>query len=65
MNLKVKSLVAFSLIIGFVVSSPVEFKPLDTEIAPAAVDDANYRLSRDVMPTYYELFLVPYFKNVI
>jgi hypothetical protein len=62
MNPIVKSLV-LSAIIGFVVSSPLEFKH-ENEIAPAAAGDVNYRLSRDVLPTRYDITLTPYFKNV-
>jgi hypothetical protein len=58
------SLLALSAIIGFVLASPVEFKSTDTEIAPAAVEGVNYRLSRDVLPLKYELKLTPYFENV-
>jgi hypothetical protein len=64
MNSIIRSLLVLSAVIGFVVASPVEFKSLDTEIVPAAAEDANYRLSRDVMPLRYELKLTPYFKNV-
>jgi hypothetical protein len=64
MNPTIKSLLALSVIIGFVIASPVEFKSLDTEIAPAAVGDVNYRLSRDIEPLRYDLKLTPYFENV-
>lgn len=64
MNPIVKILLTLSAIIGIVVSSPVEFKPFDTEIAPAAAEDVNYRLNRDVLPLRYDLKLTPYFKNV-
>jgi hypothetical protein len=64
MNPIIKSLLALSAIIGFVMASPVEFKLLDTEIAPAAEGDVNYRLSRDIEPRRYDIKLTPYFENV-
>lgn len=64
MNPIFKSLLVLSAIIGFVVSSPVEYKSLDTVIVPAAAEDVDYRLSRDVLPTKYVLKLTPYFENV-
>lgn len=63
MNPIFKSLL-LSAVIGFVISSPIEFKPTDNEDVPSAAADVNYRLSRDVMPLRYDLKLTPYFENV-
>lgn len=63
MNSTVKSLLTLSAL-GFVLSSPVEFKSLKSEIVPAAAEDADYRLSRAVLPVHYDLKITPYFENV-
>lgn len=57
------SLLLSACVIALCAGSPVEFRALDTGIAPLA-DDVNYRLSDDVIPTIYDLELTPYFENV-
>jgi|SRR5690349_9783191 len=57
-----KEFLLMSAFIGILVGSPLEF---DTDIAiitPAAAD-LTYRLSRNVLPSKYELELTPYFTN--
>lgn len=63
MNPAIKSLV-LSAVIGFVISSPIEFDPTENEIAPAADGTVDYRLGRDVLPSRYDIKLTPYFVNV-
>lgn len=36
----------------------------DVEINPNAVEDLNYRLSDDVLPSHYKIEITPYFENV-
>jgi hypothetical protein len=36
----------------------------DVEINPNAVEDLNYRLNHDVLPSLYKLEITPYFENV-
>lgn len=53
-------------VVGFVVSSPLELRTApDTGIKPLADnDDVNYRLGDNVVPTRYEIFIKPTFKEV-
>lgn len=36
----------------------------EVEINPHAVEDRNYRLSDDVLPSWYKIKITPYFENV-
>lgn len=54
------ALLLISAVIGLSNSIPVEFETFDTEIQPRDVNGKNYRLTRDVLPTKYELELTPY-----
>lgn len=61
MNTTVLSL-SLSLIIGFVLGSPLELRALEDGIVPSA--EINYRLSSDVVPIRYVLHITPYFVDV-
>jgi aminopeptidase N len=63
MNPKLKSLLLLSAIIGLVVGSPIDFEHYESEIAPAAELAADYRLTREVVPDSYEVYLKAYFEE--
>ena len=50
--------------IAIVHASPIEFKQLEAEISPYAVEDINYRLNDDVLPINYKITLEPFFEDV-
>jgi hypothetical protein len=51
-------------VIGLTVASPVEYEALDTGIVVQAEGDEDYRLTRDVLPSKYEIQITPHFKDV-
>lgn len=56
----IKTALLLSAIIGLSNSIPVEYESFDTEIQPRDFNGKNYRLSKDVVPTKYELELTPH-----
>lgn len=53
------ALLLISAIIGLSNSIPFEYETFDTEIQPRDFNGKNYRLTKEVLPTKYELELTP------
>jgi hypothetical protein len=61
----IRSLLLWLAYLGIVLSSPLEFKSApDTGIILPLADNIDYRLTEDVLPIHYDLFLKPYFEDV-